>query len=71
MTIILTGNTEVLNRPSSQWPMIQPWHRGGGVPALPSGAREAFREFSKGEKNLRSELEIGLVVNAAKSENVS
>lgn len=49
--------------------MIHPWHRNGGVlqtPLLPSGAQEDFREFSKGEKNLRSELEIGLIVNAAK-----
>lgn len=26
---------------------------------LPGGAQEAFREFSEGEKNLRSELEMG------------
>lgn len=50
--------------------MVHPRHRDRGVlqtPVLPSGAQEAFREFSEGEKNLRSELEMGLIVNAAKS----
>lgn len=49
--------------------MVPPRHRDRGVlqiPVLPSGAQEASREFSEGEKNLKSEFEMGLIANATK-----
>lgn len=45
-------------------------HRDRGVLQIlgsPRVTQEAFREFSEGEKNLRSELKMGLIANATKN----